>query len=154
MSEVNSAVLSRVACDSACCQEDLCEMKVNKVVKPRPAAATSIPGMLRHPHKCLTFCSQFMFPDIEDSFAERMGCPHVRDIRAEDDGNSVQKHEESQPSNSPDCRLLAWTGILTPRASNFPTHCISMTPPAVLSLDFYASAMQRGRRLATWCHSV
>jgi len=27
-------------------QEDLCEMKVNKVVKPRPAAATSIPGML------------------------------------------------------------------------------------------------------------
>mmetsp|Transcript_27817 Transcript_27817/g.62625 ORF Transcript_27817/g.62625 Transcript_27817/m.62625 type:complete len:499 (+) Transcript_27817:124-1620(+) len=27
-------------------EDDLCEMKVNKVVKPRPAAATSIPGML------------------------------------------------------------------------------------------------------------
>lgn len=27
-------------------QEDLCDMKVNKVVKPRPASATSIPGML------------------------------------------------------------------------------------------------------------
>jgi len=27
-------------------EEDLCDMKVNKVVKPRPATATSIPGML------------------------------------------------------------------------------------------------------------
>lgn len=27
-------------------EEDLCDMKVNKVVKPRPASATSIPGML------------------------------------------------------------------------------------------------------------
>ncbi len=31
-------------------QEDLCDMKVNKVVKPRPATATSIPGMLQGPH--------------------------------------------------------------------------------------------------------
>lgn len=27
-------------------EDDLSEMKVNKVVKPRPASATSIPGML------------------------------------------------------------------------------------------------------------
>ena len=32
---------------STCSQEDLCDMKVNKVVKPRPATATSIPGMLQ-----------------------------------------------------------------------------------------------------------